>query len=520
MDLHISKNVIIGTTTVATSIFGYELYKNYPEIKKWIWKNFIKIPIVKKKVDKKIEVALSEIKKNVLTPISDTPDFLQLPSVGLEKDFIVDLADKYNNKKDFDWKKGYVSGTVYKDDEEYTNFLCEIYKKFSWTNPLHPDTFPSIRKMEAEIVNMCIDLYKGDENCCGTTTSGGTESIMLACKAYRDYAEKRGIEKPEMIITDTAHAAFWKAADYFKIKVVEVGYDFTRDSHHVGYCLNNNELKKVINKNTCMIGLSAPNFTYGSFDNVHEVQELLKTLSFDIPIHLDCCLGGFILPFTFEGQNRNFNRELITSISLDTHKYGYGPKGCSVILYRDKKYCHNQYFIQPDWSGGIYASPTFAGSRSGAIIAATWAALLYHGKEGYNNYAKKIVNTTREIANELKKIDGIKVIGEPSSCIVAFKSKVLDIYRLAENLKLKKWNLNILQNPPAVHLCVTTHHLDKKVINKFIEDVKNEVEKILNEPNASTTGVAAIYGMSQQLPDKSIVKELAYGYLDTFYKVI
>ena len=109
---------------------------------------------------------------------------------------------------------------------------------------------------------------------------------------------------------------------------------------------------------------------------------------------------------------------------------------------------------------------------------------------------------------------------ESSSCIVAFKSKVLDIYRLAENLKLKKWNLNILQNPPAVHLCVTTHHLDKKVINKFIKDVKNEVEKILNEPNACTTGVAAIYGMSQQLPDKSIVKELAYGYLDTFYKVI
>ena len=264
---------------------------------------------------------------------------------------------------------------------------------------------------------------------------------------------------------------------------------------------------------------SAPQFPHGSMDNIEEIAAL--GLKYNIPVHVDACLGGFLIAFMadagFPLKPFDFRVAGVTSMSADTHKYGFAPKGSSVILYSDKKYRDYQWFSFPDWPGGIYATPTIGGSRAGGIVAACWAAMLFFGREGYINTTKEIINTTRKITEALRNIPGIQIVGIPDVCVVAFDSKEFNIYGLSDGMKARGWALNALQFPSCIHLCVTRPHTLPGVADKFITDVAEITAEIIKDPSKSKAGSAAMYGMAASIPDRSIVEDLTGVFLDSLY---
>ncbi|XP_014471347.1 PREDICTED: sphingosine-1-phosphate lyase [Dinoponera quadriceps] len=482
--------------------------------KKQIFKLARHIPAIQEKINKELTNVNEVFQKDTLRRVKELSFTVTLPTKGLSDEKILNTIIQHVHLGNYDWKSGKVSGTVYRNDDKLISLIGNIYAIASYTNPLHPDVFPGICKIEAEVVKIACSLFHGDNETCGTMTTGGTESILLACKAYRDYArEIKGIKHPEIVMPITAHSAFDKAAQYFNLKVCSVPVN--QDSYTV--CIK--AMKKAITKNTIMLVGSAPNFPYGTMDNIEEISKL--GMKYNIPVHVDACLGGFLACFmTSAGYTFppfDFQLPGVTSISADTHKYGYAPKGSSLILYRNKKYRHYQYTISTDWPGGIYGSPTINGSRAGGIIAACWATLMYFGHNAYIESTKKIIETTKYIEKRLRGLDGIFIFGTPATSVIALGSNQFDIYRLSEALNTKGWNLNTLQFPCGIHICITHLHTEPGVADRFLQDVECSLKDIWNDPHSEVEGKLAMYGMSQSIPDRSVVGDFTRYFLDAMY---
>ncbi|CAG8662028.1 22077_t:CDS:2 [Cetraspora pellucida] len=480
-----------------------------------ILKIVMNAPVTNKMIRADINKTIKEIEEKI-APKEGLPRYLSLPDVGFDDQQLREELKRYQDMGSVNWEEGRVSGTVYNGNRELSKLTSEAYAMFSTSNPLHPDVFPGIRKMDAEIVSMVLDLYNAPKDeAGGTTTSGGTESIIMACKAYRDWARcEKGITEPEMIVPDTIHAAFDKASSYLNIKMIHVPID------PVTLRADTKAVNSAINKNTIMIAGSAPNYPHGIIDDIPTLAGIAD--KYNIGMHVDCCLGSFLVPFLeeagFPAQPFDFRIKGVTSISCDTHKYGFAPKGSSVIMYRTKALRRYQYFFAPDWTGGIYASPSLAGSRSGAILAACWAAMMRMGKNGYIESTRKIVGCAKKIEEGIRKIDDLFVYGKPLVSVVAFGSNTLNIYDINDKMSKKGWNLNALQNPPAVHIACTM--LTVPNADQFVKDLRDSVNEIkLNKfkPERSTGDSAAIYGLAATLPDKGIVNDIAGGFLDALY---
>jgi len=348
---------------------------------------------VQKKVAEETKKVRATLVDEFLEPSKHLDDVTELPDRGWSKQQVLDQTSLYLGLGEYDWANGKTSGTVYVGDEDHTALMTEVYGLAAWTNPLHPDTFPGVRKMEAEVVRVCCDMFNGDPDLsCGTMTSGGTESILLACKAYRDWArDVRGISHPVMVVPKTAHAAFDKAASILDMGIVHVQVDEKTQK------VDLSAMRRAITSRTCMLVGSAPQFPHGSVDNIQAIAAM--GLARGIPVHVDACLGGFLIAFMKEAGYPlppfDFSVEGVTSISADTHKYGFAPKGSSVVLYSEPVYRHYQWFTVVDWPGGMYATVSIGGSRAGGIIAACWAALMKHGRQGYVESTKKIIKVTR-----------------------------------------------------------------------------------------------------------------------------
>ncbi|KFU90055.1 Sphingosine-1-phosphate lyase 1, partial [Chaetura pelagica] len=476
--------------------------------KKHFFKLLRKMPFIGALIQKKIDETMNDVTSS-LSFLKDEKDYIKaMPEQGMSQPEVLEKMKEYSSKGDVRWQDGKVSGTVYSGEEKLTHLLVKVYEEFAWSNPLHPDIFPGLRKMEAEVVVFLVCLFSSQQ-----MTSGGTESILMACKAYRDLAYERGIKQPEMLVPVSAHAAFDKAAHYFGLKLIHIPLTKAME-------VDVQAMRRAISKNTAMLVCSAPQFPHGIMDPIEEVAEL--AVKYKIPFHVDACLGGFLITFMdkagFPLKRRfDFRVKGVTSISADTHKYGYAPKGSSVVLYSNKKYRSYQFFIAPDWQGGIYASPSIAGSRPGGIIAACWATLMHIGESGYVEATKRIIKTARFLESELRKIDSIFIFGKPEVSVLSIGSDTFDIYRLSNFLAAKGWNLNVLQFPPSIHLCITQLHTKPGVAEQFLQDVKDSVEDIMKDLSAKTTGMGAIYGMAQSVPDRSLVAEISQAYLDGLY---
>lgn len=485
------------------------------QLKEWFFHHLRRIPYVRKRMEIELETFVNQLEAKMLLGMKGLYHVVELPENGLNQEEILNELDRYQSIDEMKWQRGRVSGAVYKkQDPVLEDLVMKVYGKMSYTNPLHPDLFPGLRKMEAEIIRMVCTLFKGSAESCGSVTTGGTESIFLACKAYRDYAMVfRGVLHPEIVTPVSAHAAFDKAAQILNIKLKHVPINPKTMEVDMG------ALKKAINKNTCMLVGSAPQFPHGAVDPIEEIAKLGDR--YKIPVHVDCCLGGFLVPFMrdagFDFPACDFSVKGVTSISVDTHKYGFAPKGTSVVIYNENKYHHCQFSVQTDWPGGVYATPTLGGSRAGGTIATCWSSLMYFGKNGYIESTRNIVNTTRWINDRLKEIEGIFVFGQPKVSVIAIGSHDFDIYRLSQLMADSGWNLNVLQFPSGFHFCITQMHTQDGIKEKFIADIKQNTAEIMKEPNVPAHGAAAIYGMAQSIPDRSIVSETAWAVLDTCY---
>lgn len=447
---------------------------------------------------------------------------VEIPAEGVPMAELKALLSRWKTREESKWNAGQVSGGIYHGGNELLSFLVEVYGMFALSNPLHPDVFPFIRKMEAEVVAMSIAMFNGDINTCGgTMTSGGTESILMAMKAYRDQAKlEKGIEVPEIIAPITAHAAFDKAAHYFGMKLVHVPVD------PITFKADVNAVRKAINRNTVVLVGSCPAFPQGIIDPMEELGQIAQ--EHGIGLHADCCLGGFLLPFVeklgYKVPIFDFRVPGVTSISADTHKYGYAPKGSSVVLYRSKALRTYQYFVATGWTGGIYASPAMPGSRPGGLIAATWAALVTMGQKGYLECAKHIMETARQIEAGIRETKGLKVLGVPEMSVVSFTHDSddaavgahINIFKVGEGMSKRGWNLNTLQHPSSIHICCT--YLHKGLAPKFLKDLREVVTHVKENPDEYKSGSAAIYGMAESIPDGSIIDDLARGFIDCLYK--
>ncbi|KAL8864678.1 MAG: hypothetical protein Q9198_009711 [Flavoplaca austrocitrina] len=233
----------------------------------------------------------------------------------------------------------------------------------------------------------------------------------------------------------------------------------------------------------------------------------------------------------FPTQPFDFTLKGVTSISCDTHKYGFAPKGNSTLLYRTVALRTYQYFISPDWSGGVYGSIGIAGSRPGALIASCWASLMSVGEKGYIDSCHSIVGAAKKIEAAIREDpalkDDLKVMGKPLVSVVAFDSPTLNIYDIADSMSAKGWHLNALQNPPGMHVAVTLPIV--KVVDRLLEDLavvvedEKERERVRIVEGKGKKGMArgdsaALYGVAGSLPDKSVVVQLAEGFLNTLYK--
>jgi glutamate/tyrosine decarboxylase-like PLP-dependent enzyme len=332
-------------------------------------------------------------------------------------------------------------------------------------------------------------------------------------KTYRDRArEEKGITEPEMILPLTAHVAFDKAGQYFNIKQVKI--PFTGD-----YTVDVNLVRKAVNNNTVVIVGSAPSFPHGTIDAIKELSEI--ALKNGIGFHTDCCLGGFIVPFAeklgYKVPVVDFRLPGVTSMSVDTHKYGYAAKGTSVVLYRDEELRHFQFYTSTDWPGGLYMSPTLAGSRPGALSAACWAAMLAVGEDGYLKATKAIFETADKIREGIKTIPEIKVLGN-SFWIFALASDSLNIYEVLEQMTQRHWSLNGLHKPACFHIALTLRHTQPGVAERFIQDLKDSVAYVKAHPG-SKDGLAPVYGLAASLPFRGIISDILKKYLDVVYKV-
>jgi sphinganine-1-phosphate aldolase len=480
------------------------------------------IPFVKRMIEKEYQSVMEELEASLKPYREEFTTHANLPAQGVDREEILREMEELHSREASRWKDGYVSGAVYHGDEEHIRFLNRVYAIHSQANPLHSDLWPSTTKFESEVVSMTARMLgagPAEQNAdpenavCGTVSSGGTESILLAMKSYRDRARaERKITAPEMILPVTAHAAFDKAARYFDIRPVKVP---VRDDCRADV----DAVRQAVNRRTVVIVGSAPCFPHGVIDPIRELSELARAKG--IGFHTDACLGGFVLPWAerlgYDVPPFDFRLPGVTSMSADTHKYGYAAKGTSVVLYRGAALRHYQYYTTTEWPGGLYFSPTFAGSRPGALSAACWAALVSIGEAGYLEATRKILETASRIQEGIRRIPELRILGNPL-WVIAFASETLDIYRVMDFMTRRKWNLNGLHKPSCVHICVTLRHTQPGVAERFVGDLQAAVEHVKRNP-AEKGGMAPVYGLAAQLPMRTVVGDLLKRYLDVLYKV-
>lgn len=505
------------------SLFEKYSTKLNPSLLRFLIKTAKKIPSINRRMEamkqKEYNRIMADLEPGLKPYRREFNSIARIPSAGIERNTILKEMKKLLKRETPKWKEGFVSGAVYHGDESHIDFLNRVYALNSQSNPLHSDVWPSTVKYEAEIISMTANMLGADradipgDSVCGVVCSGGTEGIMLAMKTYRDIArEKKGIRNPEMVAPETAHVAFDKASHYFNIRMRRVPVDGN-------YRADVSAAKKAINRNTVVVIGSSPSFPYGVIDPIEELSELARSKG--IGFHNDACLGGFILPWAeklgYPVPAFDFRLPGVTSISADTHKYGYAPKGTSVILYRNQELRHFQFFKATDWPGGLYFSPTFAGSRPGALSAGCWSAMVSIGEKGYMDAASQILKTAEKIKKGISGISELKLMGDPLFDI-AFTSEELNIYRIMDYMTEKGWGLNGLHMPPAVHLCLTLRQTGKGIAEKFLKHLKEGVKYVKENPSEKGK-MASVYGMAATVPDRTMVSDLLDVYLDLLYKL-
>ncbi len=439
------------------------------------------------------------------------------PDKGRPREEILNELHTMATEEDAFWETGKCSGTMYCGDHDHYAFLTQAFGQYAHMNALQRDMCPSATRFEGEIIAMGLDLFHADQvtgtEPVGLVTSGGTGSITHAMLAYRERAAQNGdIGRPNVVKPETAHPAFDKACHLFGIELRKA--PITADTAQVDVAA----MADLIDDDTIAIVGSACNYGYGVIDPITELGALAQDRG--VGLHVDCCLGGFILPF---GQQLGLDIPLfdfrvpgVTSISADTHKYGYSLKGTSLLMFADKALRNAQYFFLTDWSGGKYTSPGMDGSRSVGLLAATWASMVSLGREGYLSYARQIFDTSAKMQQAVRSHPELRIIGDPTF-LFSFTSDDFDIYLVNDFMRERGWRFNGQQYPNALHMCVTRPQTDPSVAEQFATDLADAVVYAVEHRDETPFSGAVYGGVAGGLTDEAdeFIKTVMAQMLDT-----
>ena len=333
--------------------------------------------------------------------------------------------------------------------------------------------FPSLARMESDVVSIGLGLLNAPPGACGDMTSGGSESIFLALKTCRDQTRTKGTDTRGMqvLMPRSAHPAFDKAAAYLDLEIlrIPVATDYRADVP---------AMAAAISQRTLMLVGSAPCFPYGVIDPVAELGELASER--DVWLHVDACVGGYFAPFaSMNGVALpafDFSVPGVRSISADLHKYGYAAKGASTLFHRDAEQREHQVFSCDAWPAGTMRTPSAAGTRPGGAIASAWAVLHYLGEDGYREKARQVTRARERLEAAIDDIDEVRVVGRPRLGLIAYTSDTVDIHAVADRLAAKGWFNPRLDDPPAVHLMLSPEH--DRVIDEYVADLRAAVRVV------------------------------------------
>jgi len=348
----------------------------------------------------------------------------------------------------------------------------EVYSSMLGVNGLDPTAFPSIIGLENDVVATVADLLGGGPDHAGTFTSGGTESIMLAVKAARD--SRPDVERPKVVKPSTGHPAFDKAGHYLGVEVVSVPVDprtFRADPA---------AMAAELDDRTVLAVASAVSYPHGVLDPVGEIAAAAAERT--VLCHVDSCVGGFLLPFQVRlGEAiEPFDLSVpgVTSISADLHKYGYAPKGASVVVFRDSELRRAAYFASADWPGYTVINASVQSTKSGGPVAAAWATLQHLGLSGYDEVVRRSVEATRRLRAGIEETEGVRVLGDPITAMLAVAGDGVDILQVADELReldaFVQVQLSHGESPVNLHL--STYGASYEVGEEILATFRRAVE--------------------------------------------
>lgn len=395
---------------------------------------------------------------------------MRLPEHGLDHAAVMAaLAER--KQHDLDTRGGRTWAYVYDSGRPSVDAVAEqAFVTFLHENALDPTVFPSVLALETEVVAIAAAHLRGDADVVGNFTSGGTESCMLAVKTARDHARaSRGIDRPQMVLPDTAHAAFSKAAHYFGVEEIRVPVEPDTFTPTVEAVLD------AVTDRTALVVLSAVSYAHGVVDPVEAVAS--RCAERGVLVHVDACIGGWLLPYFArlgtEVPPFDFGVPGVTSISMDFHKYAYAPKGSSVVLYRDRELRRHQLYACASWSGYTVINTTIQSTKSGGPLAATWATLHHLGDAGYLDIAERTLAATRRLLDGVAGIPGLRVLGQPQMSLIAFASDDFDVFVVVDEMKRRGWyvqpQLGYGVSPRNIHLTVTATSLER--VDELLADL-------------------------------------------------
>lgn len=412
------------------------------------------------------------------TAVSQQPSRV-FPAFGASWD---EVEQRLSDAKsaDYSWQEGRMGLYVYWLDEQLAKVAKDASSMFFMENGLGRKAFPSVQRLEAEVIEMSLALFNAPEGASGSFTSGGTESIFQAVKSAR------GLKRQQMpsfggrlkiVVPRTAHPAFDKAAHYLDMDVERIGI---QDNFHVDLVA----MAAAVDESTALIVGSAPGYPYGVYDPIEELSNF--AVQRGVPLHVDACVGGFLAPFMkLNGEpvpDFDFTLPGVTSLSADIHKYGFAAKGASLILYRDESFKAHQRFEFDNWPRGYYATETFLGTRPASPVASAWAVMKFLGKEGYQRIAAIVADTRDKMIDGIGKIPGLEVLrplSELSFVLYRSTDAEVDINAVAALLNEKGWFVGIGVEPVAIHFMVNPVHAP--VMDKYLDDLRTAVMRVREE---------------------------------------
>ncbi|UCD78958.1 MAG: aspartate aminotransferase family protein [Desulfobacterales bacterium] len=407
---------------------------------------------------------------------------MKIPQKGFSKEEIFQTLKTYKGA-DLNWKSGRVFGYIYDPGEKVRDVINDAYTLYLSENALDPLSFPSLLRLENEVVSMTANLLDCDKEVVGNFSSGGTESLILAVKTCRDYARsiRPHIKEPEMVLPITAHASLFKAAHYLGVKPI------VTPVHDDTFLADVGAMRNAITDNTILLVGSAPGYAHGIVDPITEIAALAKEKG--VLCHVDACVGGIHLSYMrrlgYDVPDFDMNVPGVTSLSVDLHKYGYAAKGASIVLYKNKELRKFQIWACSRWAGYTVINPAVTSSKSGGPMAAAWAVLKYLGDDGYLKIVAEVMQATQKLIEGIERIDGLKVLGQPDMCMFALASTTekINVYRLADKMRAKGWYLQPQFardiSPSNLHVSMNRSTVPQaeallKALAETVEEMKHE----------------------------------------------